>query len=83
MTGIPASIALQEIAHGRVAATGVMGPEQAFEPEAFFGELARRRIAIERSWSWVVLEEARVEAFEAQPDCVEGQKSPSVGAEEH
>jgi hypothetical protein len=49
MTGILASIALQEIAHGGVAATGLMGPEQASERNAFFRELQRRGIAIERS----------------------------------
>ena len=47
MTGIPASIALQALARGDVTGTGVMGPEAAFEPEAFFTELKQRGIVVE------------------------------------
>lgn len=49
MTGIPASIALQALARGDVARTGVIGPEAAFEPHAFFQELNQRGIVIERT----------------------------------
>jgi saccharopine dehydrogenase-like NADP-dependent oxidoreductase len=47
MTGIPASIALQALARGDVAHTGVMGPEAAFEPKPFFSELSKRGIVVE------------------------------------
>ncbi len=47
MTGIPASIGVQLLAHGAVKATGVMAPEVAFEPVQFIGELARRGIYVE------------------------------------
>jgi saccharopine dehydrogenase-like NADP-dependent oxidoreductase len=49
MTGIPTSIAIQALARGAVARTGVMGPESAFEPQSFFNELHQRGIAIERA----------------------------------
>lgn len=47
MTGIPASIAAQLLAHGEVRDTGVLAPEAAFEPARFIGELARRGIRVE------------------------------------
>ena len=46
MTGIPASIGLQALAHGEVARNGVLGPEAAFEPGRFFEQLGRRGIAV-------------------------------------
>jgi len=47
MTGIPASIALQALARGAVLRAGVLAPEAAFEPKAFFGELAKRGITVD------------------------------------
>lgn len=47
MTGIPASIAAQLLAHGEVQGKGVMAPEAAFEPARFVAELARRGIYVE------------------------------------
>jgi lysine 6-dehydrogenase len=47
MTGIPASIGAQLLAHGEVRDTGVLAPEAAFEPARFIGELARRGIRVE------------------------------------
>lgn len=47
MTGIPASIAAQLIARGAVRHTGVLGPEAAFDPTDFIGELAKRGIFVE------------------------------------
>jgi saccharopine dehydrogenase-like NADP-dependent oxidoreductase len=47
MTGIPASIAAQKLAHGEVSRRGVMSPEACFEPGPFFAELAKRGIIIE------------------------------------
>jgi lysine 6-dehydrogenase len=47
VTGIPASIAAQKLAHGEVSRTGVMAPEACFNPQSFFAELAKRRIVIE------------------------------------
>jgi lysine 6-dehydrogenase len=49
MTGIPASIAAQKLAHGEVNRTGVMSPEACFDPQSFFAELAKRGIVIEES----------------------------------
>lgn len=47
MTGIPASIGAQLLAHGKVSQTGVLAPEVAFEPTEFIAELARRGIRVE------------------------------------
>jgi saccharopine dehydrogenase-like NADP-dependent oxidoreductase len=47
MTGIPASIAAQLLAHNVARRTGVMAPEAIFEPAAFIAELARRGIRVE------------------------------------
>lgn len=47
MTGIPASIGAQLLAHGERLAIGVLAPEAAFEPARFIGELARRGIRVE------------------------------------
>ena len=42
--GIPLSIGAQLIAQGAAAGTGVITPEQAFDPKSIFAELARRDI---------------------------------------
>jgi lysine 6-dehydrogenase len=47
MTGIPASIGAQLLAHGEVHGVGVLAPEAAFEPARFISELARRGIRVE------------------------------------
>jgi lysine 6-dehydrogenase len=47
MTGIPASIGAQLLAHGEGRGTGVLAPEAAFEPARFISELARRGIRVE------------------------------------
>lgn len=44
--GIPMAIGAQMLASGKVARTGVITPEEAFEPDAVFFELARRGIAV-------------------------------------
>jgi hypothetical protein len=44
MTGIPASIGIQFVAHGEGLAIGILAPEVAFEPARFVDELARRGI---------------------------------------
>ena len=44
--GIPMSIGAQMIAAGTVATTGVITPEEAFDPETIFAQLARRDIHI-------------------------------------
>lgn len=47
--GIPLSIAARMILDGRVSGPGVLAPEEAFEPDAVFAELARREIVIEHT----------------------------------
>jgi len=47
MTGIPASIGAQLLAHDEVRGIGVLAPEAAFEPARFISELARRGIRVE------------------------------------
>ncbi len=47
MTGIPASIGAQLLAHGEARGSGVMAPEAAFDPLRFIEELARRGIRVE------------------------------------
>ncbi|MCP5517805.1 MAG: saccharopine dehydrogenase NADP-binding domain-containing protein [Verrucomicrobiales bacterium] len=44
--GIPMAIGATMLATGRVSGTGVLIPEEAFEPAAVFAELKRRRIEI-------------------------------------
>jgi saccharopine dehydrogenase-like NADP-dependent oxidoreductase len=46
VTGVPASIGAQKLAHGEAARTGVIAPEVCFEPTSFFHELAKRDIII-------------------------------------
>ncbi|MDQ6880395.1 MAG: hypothetical protein M3082_22355 [Candidatus Dormibacteraeota bacterium] len=48
MTGVPMSIALQAMARGEVARTGVLGPEAAFSPESMFAQLRARGVSIVR-----------------------------------
>ena len=55
MTGIPASIGAQLLAHGEARGSGVMAPEAAFEPLRFIEELARRGIRVEER-----IEESRI-----------------------
>jgi len=55
MTGIPASIGAQLLAHGEARGSGVMAPEAAFEPMRFIEELARRGIRVEER-----IEESRI-----------------------
>ena len=47
MTGIPASIGAQLLAHKEELKAGVMAPEAAFTPHRFITELARRDIRVE------------------------------------
>ncbi len=47
--GIPLSIGAQMLARGEAGGPGVLPPEQAFKPEPFFQELARRGIEIEET----------------------------------
>jgi lysine 6-dehydrogenase len=47
MTGIPASIGAQLLAHGEGRGAGVVAPEAAFESHRFIAELARRDIRVE------------------------------------
>jgi saccharopine dehydrogenase-like NADP-dependent oxidoreductase len=49
MTGIPASIGAQKLARGEAVRTGVMAPDDCFEPEGFLAELARRGIQVSSS----------------------------------
>jgi saccharopine dehydrogenase-like NADP-dependent oxidoreductase len=44
--GIPMSIGAQIIAEGKVKKTGVLAPEQAFDPAEIFRELEKRRIFV-------------------------------------
>ncbi len=47
MTGIPASIGVQLLAHGAVQRKGVLAPEVAFDPAQFILELGKRGIYVE------------------------------------
>lgn len=47
MTGIPASIGAQLLAHGAVHRKGVLAPEVAFDPAQFIHELRKRGIYVE------------------------------------
>lgn len=60
VTGIPASIGAQKVARGQVTRTGVLTPENAFEPHEFFADLAKRRILVDEQ----VLETRRLGALE-------------------
>jgi len=44
--GIPMAIGAQILARGEVARTGVVTPEEAFDPQIVFAELARRNIQV-------------------------------------
>jgi saccharopine dehydrogenase (NAD+, L-lysine-forming) len=69
MTGIPASIGAQLLAHGNVSQTGVLAPEVAFEPTAFIAELARRGIRVEeRIEDYGVIDERPADALSRAVD---------------
>jgi len=44
--GIPMSIGAQLLAQGAVNKTGILTPEEAFDPPSVFAELAKRRLFI-------------------------------------
>lgn len=48
--GIPLAIAAEQLAKGNVKGTGILIPEDAFEPELIFKELERRGIYMHESW---------------------------------
>ena len=49
--GIPLAIAAEQLAKGNVKGTGILIPEDAFEPELIFKELERRGIYMHESWN--------------------------------
>ncbi|HIR93496.1 MAG TPA: saccharopine dehydrogenase NADP-binding domain-containing protein [Candidatus Egerieimonas intestinavium] len=49
--GIPLAIAAEQLAKGQVKGTGILIPEDAFEPEQIFKELERRGIYMHESWN--------------------------------
>lgn len=49
--GIPLAIAAEQLAKGQVKGTGILIPEDAFEPEQIFKELERRGIHMHESWN--------------------------------
>ena len=48
---IPLAIAAEQLAKGQVKGTGILIPEDAFEPEQIFKELERRGIYMHESWN--------------------------------
>lgn len=48
--GIPLAIAAEQLAKGAVKKTGILIPEEAFEPQVIFDELAKRGIQMHESW---------------------------------
>ena len=48
--GIPLAIAAEQLAMGAVKKTGILIPEEAFEPETIFDELAKRGILMHETW---------------------------------
>ena len=48
--GIPLSIAAQQLAKGNVKGTGILIPEEAFEPQQIFDELEKRGIYMHETW---------------------------------
>ena len=48
--GIPLSIAAQLLAQGKVKSSGILIPENAFEPEIIFKELKKRDIFMHEEW---------------------------------
>ncbi len=51
--GIPMSIGAQMLAKGLVNKTGVIAPEEAFEPQAIFGELKKRGILMHEKVEYI------------------------------
>ncbi len=48
--GIPLAIAAEQLAKGKVKGTGILIPEDAFEPEQIFEELEKREIYMHENW---------------------------------
>lgn len=48
--GIPLAIAAEQLAKGKVKKTGILIPEEAFEPEEIFQELEKRQIYMHENW---------------------------------
>lgn len=49
--GIPLAIAAEQLAKGTVEKTGILIPEEAFEPAVIFAELEKRGIQMHESWT--------------------------------
>jgi lysine 6-dehydrogenase len=49
--GIPLAIAAEQLAKGTVKKTGILIPEDAFEPQVIFDELKKRGIEMHESWT--------------------------------
>ena len=49
--GIPLAIAAEQLAKGAVDKTGILIPEEAFEPAVIFAELEKRGIQMHESWA--------------------------------
>lgn len=49
--GIPLAIAAEQLAKGAVRKTGVLIPEEAFDPEVIFAELEKRGIQMHEAWT--------------------------------
>ena len=47
----PLAIAAEQLAKGNVKGSGILIPEDAFEPELIFKELERRGIYMHESWN--------------------------------
>ena len=48
--GIPLAIAAEQLALGKVEKTGVLIPEDAFNPQEIFAQLAKREIYMHENW---------------------------------
>lgn len=48
--GIPLAIAAEQLAKGAVKKTGILIPEEAFDPEQIFQELEKRQIYMHENW---------------------------------
>ena len=48
---IPLAIAAEQLAKGAVQQTGILIPEEAFQPQVIFDELAKREIYMHESWT--------------------------------
>lgn len=49
--GIPLAIAAEQLAKGNVHKNGILIPEEAFDPEIIFAELAKRDIIMHEKWN--------------------------------